>query len=57
MRSARLSTRRRAATPYRSALSMLVFYMNRAGRGLPAERKRTLERAKRELRARYGPAA
>ena len=45
-----LASRRRKAEPYRSALSMLVFYLNRAGRNLPANRRRTLERAKGELR-------
>jgi hypothetical protein len=50
MRSARRS-RRRKASPYRSALSMLTFYINRAGRSLPAGRKRTLMRAKDVLRA------
>ena len=40
--------------PYRSALSMLVFYINRAGRNLPAGRKRTLEQAKVELRKQFG---
>src|SRR6478609_528087 len=39
-------SRRRKAEPYRSALSMLVFYINRAGKKLPASRRRTLERAK-----------
>jgi hypothetical protein len=48
-RSAERSHRRKAE-PYRSALSMLVFYLNRAGRNLPAKRKRVLERAKGELR-------
>jgi hypothetical protein len=48
-RSAEASTRRKA-DPYRSAMSMLVFFINRAGRGLPATRRRTLERAKQELR-------
>jgi hypothetical protein len=43
-------SRRRKADPYRSALSMLTFYLNRAGRKLPAERRRTLQRAKGELR-------
>jgi hypothetical protein len=33
---------------------MLTFYVNRAGRTLPASRRRTLERAKRELRRLYG---
>jgi phosphoenolpyruvate carboxylase len=45
---------RRKADPYRSALSMLVFYINRAGKNLPASRKRTLERAKAELRRQFG---
>ncbi len=48
-RSAERSTRRKA-DPYRSALSMLVFYVNRAGKNLPASRRNTLERAKVELR-------
>jgi hypothetical protein len=52
-RSAEASHRRKSA-PYRSAMSMLTFYMNRAGRNLPAERKRVLERAKTELRRLYG---
>ena len=52
-RSAQAS-RRRKADPYRSALSMLVFYINRAGRKLPAKRKRVLQRAKTELRNAFG---
>lgn len=47
-------SKRRKATPFRSALSMLVFYENRAGANLPASRKRTLETAKDELRKLYG---
>jgi hypothetical protein len=47
-------SRRRKAEPYRSALSMLVFYINRAGRNLPIRRKRTLEKAKIELRKQFG---
>jgi hypothetical protein len=47
-------SKRRKADPYRSALSMLVFYINRAGRNLPATRRRTLERAKGELRKAFG---
>lgn len=47
-------SRRRKANPYRSALSMLVFYMNRAGRNLPQSRKKVLERAKSELRRLFG---
>ncbi len=49
-----LESRRRKAEPYRSALSMLVFYINRAGKNLPAGRRRTLERAKTELRRQFG---
>ena len=52
-RSAEQSTRRKAS-PFRSALSMLVFYENRAGKNLPASRQRALERAKDELRKLYG---
>ena len=47
-------SRRRKADPYRSALSMLTFYINRAGRNLPASRKKTLTRAKAELRRQFG---
>jgi hypothetical protein len=47
-------SRRRKAEPYRSALSMLVFYINRAGKKLSARRRRTLERAKIELRRQFG---
>jgi hypothetical protein len=52
-RSAEQSGRRKA-DPYRSALSMLVFYINRAGKALPAARRRTLEKAKTELRRQFG---
>jgi hypothetical protein len=48
------ASRRRKSEPYRSAMSMLVFYINRAGKGLSAARKRKLERAKDELRDLYG---
>jgi Protein of unknown function (DUF3175) len=47
-------SRRRKADPFRSALSMLTFYINRAGKNLPASRKRTLMRAKNELRKQFG---
>jgi hypothetical protein len=43
-------SRRRKSSPYRSAMSMLTFYINRAGHDLPASRKRVLEKAKDELR-------
>src|SRR6266581_3410434 len=47
-------SKRRKATPYQSAMSMLNFYINRAGKNLPKSRKRTLERAKDELRDVFG---
>ncbi|MBS0521480.1 MAG: DUF3175 domain-containing protein [Proteobacteria bacterium] len=48
-RSAERSTRRKSA-PLQSAMSMLTFYINRAGRNLSESRLRTLEKAKSELR-------
>lgn len=51
-RSADRSSRRKS-DPFRSAMSMLSFYINRAGRGLPQERRSRLEQAKDELRAMY----
>ena len=50
LRSAQNSTRRKASSPHRSAMSMLTFYINRAGSGLSDERREVLERAKDELR-------
>ena len=47
-------SKRRKATPYQSAMSMLTFYINRAGRGLPQRKLRVLERAKGELRKVFG---
>jgi len=41
-------------SPLQSAMSMLNFYLNRAGRGLPAKEKRVLTRAKSELRKAFG---
>lgn len=49
-------SRRRKSPPFRSAMSMLTFYVNRAGGNLPAERRRILERAKDELRIAFGKA-
>ena len=46
-------SRRRKGTPFQSAMSMLTFYINRAGKALPASRKRTLEKAKDELRHQF----
>ncbi|HET9030195.1 MAG TPA: DUF3175 domain-containing protein [Candidatus Aquilonibacter sp.] len=51
--SAEASTRRKSA-PYRSAMSMLTFYINRAGKNLPKKRAQILEQAKDELRAVFG---
>lgn len=52
-RSAEASNRRKVS-PYRSAMSMLTFYANRAGKNLTAERREAIEQAKDELRALYG---
>ena len=41
---------RRKGTPYQSAMSMLNFYINRAGKNLPGSQKNTLEKAKDELK-------
>jgi len=43
-------SRRRKGTPYQSAMSMLNFYINRAGKNLPAQQKKILEGAKAKLR-------
>jgi hypothetical protein len=47
-------SRRRKSNPYRSAMSMLTFYINRAGKNLPAGRKKILRKAKDELRMAFG---
>ena len=52
-RSAESSIRRKSP-PFRSAMSMLVFYINRAGRKLDRKQRRILEQAKDELRLLYG---
>ncbi|MBX9711465.1 MAG: DUF3175 domain-containing protein [Xanthobacteraceae bacterium] len=54
-RSAERSHRRKS-DPYRSAMSMLVFYINRAGKNLPAARRKKLDAAKGELRKAFGKA-
>lgn len=51
--SAEKSERRRSS-PYRSAMSMLTFYINRAGKNLDAKQKEVLEDAKDELRKAFG---
>jgi hypothetical protein len=55
-RSAEHSTRRKS-DPYRSAMSMLVFYINRAGKNLPQADRGRLEKAKDELRKAFGKEA
>lgn len=52
-RSAECSHRRKSE-PYRSAMSMLTFYINRAGKNLSAEQRERLEQAKDELRDLFG---
>lgn len=52
-RSAERSSRRKT-NAYRSALSMLTFYINRAGKNLPATQRSRLERAKTELKRQFG---
>ena len=52
-RSAEQSHRRKSK-PYRSAMSMLTFYVNRAGKKLSASQRHVLERAKNELRKQFG---
>jgi Protein of unknown function (DUF3175) len=52
-RSAELSSRRKTSA-YRSALSMLTFYINRAGKTLPKPQRERLQRAKTELKHQFG---
>lgn len=52
--SAENSIRSKAKTPYQSAMSMLNFYINRAGKRLPLERRKILEEAKIELKKAFG---
>jgi hypothetical protein len=47
-------SKRRKGTAYQSAMSMLNFYLNRAGKNLPKSQKQILERAKGELREAFG---
>jgi uncharacterized protein DUF3175 len=48
------ASKRRKADPFRSAMSMLVFYINRAGKNLSEEDRARLEKAKDELRKAFG---
>jgi hypothetical protein len=47
-------SKRRKASPYQSAMSMLNFYINRGGKNLPASKKKVLEDSKDELRKLFG---
>lgn len=51
------TSKRRKGTPLQSAMSMLNFYINRAGKNLPAKDKKVLDDAKEELRQLYGKPA
>ena len=48
------ASHRRKSEPYQSAMSMLTFYINRAGKNLPPKQQEVLERAKDELRELFG---
>lgn len=50
LKKSALQSKRRKASPYQSAMSMLTFYINRAGKNLPKKQLATLNAAKRELR-------
>ena len=54
LRRSAFVSKRRKAKPFRSAMSMLTFYINRAGKDLDARQKKILETAKDELRALFG---
>jgi Protein of unknown function (DUF3175) len=54
LKASALASRRRKGTPFQSAMSMLNFYINRAGRNLSKSRRATLELAKRKLRKAFG---
>jgi len=53
-RSSVSSKRRKAKNPFQSAMSMLNFYINRAGKNLPESQYNVLEQAKVELRKQFG---
>lgn len=50
LKKSALASARRKAKPFQSAMSMLNFYINRAGKNLPKSQKKILENAKKELR-------
>ncbi len=54
LKQAAEKSHRRKSDPYRSAMSMLTFYINRAGKNLPLPRKRKLDAAKDALKKLFG---
>ncbi len=54
LKESSLRSRRRKGTPFQSAMSMLNFYINRAGKNLPKSRRNTLRKAKGKLRDAFG---
>jgi hypothetical protein len=54
LRHSAIASARRKTTPFQSAMSMLNFYVNRAGKALSPERRQILNRAKNELRELFG---
>jgi hypothetical protein len=54
LKSSADSSIRRKSSPFRSAMSMLNFYINRAGKNLPRQQRQVLDKAKEEIRELYG---
>ncbi len=54
LKKSALASRRRKGSPFQSAMSMLNFYSNRAGRNLPKTRRDALQKAKQALRKAFG---
>jgi hypothetical protein len=54
LKKSALASHRRKGSPFQSAMSMLNFYSNRAGRNLPKARRDALQKAKQELRKAFG---
>ena len=57
LKQSAVHSRRRKGTPFQSAMSMLNFEINRAGKSLPPARRRVLDQAKGELRKAFGRAS
>jgi hypothetical protein len=54
LKQSSMHSKRRKGTPFQSAMSMLNFYINRAGTNLTKTRRTTLENAKKKLREAFG---